>query len=474
MEGESMSDDYDDLTAEERFRMLKANEMGFEMFGLNVDAELIFLSKIIESKDMKSALNMGIKAEWFQNKENKPPYRDWWDWMLQYHDQHGQCPTIESFSLKFGSVGFQDVSTEPYTAVVQHFREVSRKRLAVEALNAAQSALKNDVDADKVFKLMESYVDKDLTLRGHAPRSTSAFLPEEEATDYLTERMKNKGKMLGVPSGYIGLDSLNRGFRPGQLITIVGEKKRGKSFLMLWMARNAYVEGFTPAFVSLEMSDWEIRERFWAMHGGVYLPYVQYGEFDKSELKKLKSAAVHDGRANDFILNYDRSRTRTVEDIGRLVNSSTPRPEILFIDGAYLLQDNVESRRDASPTEKLMKITQGFKALAQDLNIPIVISTQAAVHKLDKSRELDEDSAAWSSSYGQDSDLLLNFYRDSEDDSVSHLKIALARAHASGRDIRLRWQFHPKLDLSQISYGEDYGNFHSDLGHAAGDLDWED
>lgn len=450
-----MSDTYEDMTAEEKFRLLEANELGFELFGLRVDPELILMSKILETGDIKSAIHSGIRAEWFRNMENKPPYRDYWEWMAQYFDTHGVCPTPEAFGLKFGAAGWQDLSTEPYGAIVQHFREVSRKRLAAEALNTAQTALKNgDVDADQVFKVMHEFVEKDFSYRGHAPRAISMFLTKEEITAEIDALRANKGKMLGVPSGYIGLDSLNRGFRPQQLITIVGEKKRGKSFLTLWMAKEAYIAGFTPAYVSLEMSDVEIRTRYMAMMGGLSLTDFQNGEFSDKEATRVKRSMV-EHRSNDFFLNFDRSRTRTVEDIGRMIESSFPRPDILFVDGAYLLQDFVSSRRDASPTEKLMKITQGFKELAQDLNIPIIITTQAAVHKLDSKKELDEDSAAWSSSYGQDSDLMLSFYRNHENPDESFLKIALARAHASGRVIKLRWRFDPTIDFSQISYSED-------------------
>lgn len=449
--------DYSTMTADEKFRLLEANTLGFELFGLQVDPELVLISKVLETEDIKSCIHSGIKVDWFRNIDGKPPYRDIWEWMVSYYDQHGASPTVHSYSLKFGPAGFQDLSTEPYGAIIQHFREISRKRLASDALNKAHDTLKGgDVDADKVVKIFEEYVEKDFSFRGLAPRSTSLFLPKEDINSQIDDLRANAGKMIGIPCGYVGLDSLNRGFRPQQLITIVGEKKRGKSFLTLWMAMQIYQAfDYTPAYVSLEMSDDEIRKRYIAMAAGINLTDFLNGDFSAAEAQRAKAVMNDHDRKHGFILNFDRSRTRTVEDIGRMVESAIPRPDILFVDGAYLLQDHVSSRRDASPTEKLMKITQGFKELAQDLNIPIVITTQAAVHKLGSTKELDEDSAAWSSSYGQDSDLMLSFYRDHENPDHSFLKIALARAHASGRKIRLNWQFTPRIDFSQIDYEED-------------------
>lgn len=441
-----MEENYDELSADERFRLLKANEIGFEAFGLRIDPELVLLSKVLQEGDTQPAILGGIAAEWFRNK-NGTDYREMWDWVLSQTEQHGACPTVERFYSKFGPIGLQDVSTEPFSAIVQHFREVSRKRMAAEALNTANDTLKNgEVNADTVVSIFENFVEKDFSMRGFAPRSSNLFLSKDDFTQVLDDLVENSGKFPGVQSGYSGLDNLTRGFRPEQLITIIGEKKRGKSFLSLYMAWQAHLTGKVPAYVSIEMSENEIRLRLAAMAGKVALSDLINGTINQKEYERIRKAMPDKDSTHPFILNSDRTRTRTIDDIARLVETS--RPDILFIDGAYLLQTN---NKKLSTVEKLMEMTQGAKALAQDAKIPVVITTQAGVSRMDSKKNVDEDSAAWSSSYGQDSDLLLGFQRDPDDPNYSLLKILLARTHASGRVIRTHWDF-TNMDFSQVGF----------------------
>jgi replicative DNA helicase len=115
------------------------------------------------------------------------------------------------------------------------------------------------------------------------------------------------------------------------------------------------------------------------------------------------------------------------------------KPDIVFVDGVYLMVD--EASGESNTPQALTSITRNLKRLAQKANIPIVVSTQVLLWKMKKG-QVSADSIGYSSSFFQDSDVILGLQRqDEEDDSSRELRIVASRnSGPASSDLLWDWE----------------------------------
>ena len=114
------------------------------------------------------------------------------------------------------------------------------------------------------------------------------------------------------------------------------------------------------------------------------------------------------------------------------------RPSVVFVDGVYLMID--EMTGESNTPMALTNITRGMKRLAQKHNVPIVMSTQVLKHKM-RGGKVTSDAIGYSSSFVQDSDIVMTLERqDEEDDSSRILRIDKSRNSAPA-EIELLWDW---------------------------------
>ena len=107
------------------------------------------------------------------------------------------------------------------------------------------------------------------------------------------EEIRNMPNSLrGLPTGFTGLDRITAGLRPQQLITFVGEAKKGKSLMTLIMASAAHMHGVSPMYVSFEMSIEEQEARYDALLSGVPHTRIIRGDLSVKDMEKIRKALV--------------------------------------------------------------------------------------------------------------------------------------------------------------------------------------
>ena len=119
----------------------------------------------------------------------------------------------------------------------------------------------------------------------------------------------------------------------------------------------------------------------------------------------------------------DSVAARTVTGLAAKIDKL--QPSVVFVDGAYLMTDEITG--EVNSPQALTNITRGMKHLAIMKKIPIVLSTQVLLWKM-KKRQVSADAIGYSSSFYQDSDVILGLQRqDEEDDTSRELKIVASR-----------------------------------------------
>jgi len=217
----------------------------------------------------------------------------------------------------------------------------------------------------------------------------------------------NKGPK-GIKTGFLDLDRKLGPLAPGNLIILAGRPSMGKTALCLNMAWQMARSGIKVQFDSLEMSSTELGFRLVAERSGISTSAMREGkDLTDDDFRKLKAAQ-----------NEIRQAPLWVDDAGGLnIGRMTARArrikrqrgiEVLFIDYLQLMAGN-SSNRVSDVTE----ITTGLKALAKDLEIPIIALSQLSrkcEERTDKRPQLAD--LRDSGSIEQDADIALFVYRD--------------------------------------------------------------
>ena len=395
------------------------------------NSEHLLISKVIASGDISAVIHSGLRPDHFTGE-----YHKMWLWVTDYWREYGAVPTERAFHQEFGDVMLPDSSMEPFPALIDEiFHSYKRQRL-IETISAAMPSLdKNNVD--EAFAELTAGLQRASTDVARLRDVDIVQNWEERINRY--EEMRNMPNALrGIPTGFMGLDRITAGLRPQQLITFVGEAKKGKSMMSLIMANAAHQHGISPLFVSFEMSIEEQEARYDALISGISHTRIIRGDLTKREMEQISKALKLRKNMHPFHMTEDSSSLTTISALAGKVQQY--RPGILFVDGVYMMDD--ENGEPKNSSQALTNITRGLKRLAQRFDVPILCTTQVLASKLNnkKSRAVTADAIGYSSSFAQDSDLVLGVESDPDIDNQSIIRVVIARSAPRG-EVRIKWDW---------------------------------
>ena len=191
--------------------------------------------------------------------------------------------------------------------------------------------------------------------------------------DKIDKIASHKGTVIGVPSGFHELDQRTTGFQDGDLIIIAGRPGMGKTSFALNMMRNAAIDSKKKiGFFSLEMANEQLAMRLLCSEARVDSNLVRRGDLPKSQYKNL-SLAVGPLSKSDIYLD-DTPALSILElraKARRLKNDVSL--DMIIVDYLQLMQGpkGAESRQ-----QEIATISRSMKALAKELEIPIVALSQ--------------------------------------------------------------------------------------------------
>ncbi len=334
------------------------------------------------------------------------------------------------------------VDKVPTSARVETYAEIVKEKgmlrdlittsheISKKALDAGDSVGSILDDAEQsIFNLTEQ---KDSKIYQHIEPILSSTVKRIE------EIAANPGSTIGVPSGIIDLDKLTAGFQKGDLIIIAGRPSMGKTALALTVARNAAIESKSPtAIFSLEMSSDQLGQRLLTSEARVDNSHVRRGSLPSGKWKNINIAS---GKLAQAPLYIDDTPALSILDLrSRARRLKRERNiELIIVDYLQLMQGpkNSENRQN-----EISQITQSLKALAKELNIPVIALSQLsrAVEQRTKKEPMLSDLRE-SGAIEQDADVVVFLYRPSVYDKenqdlkgLAYLIVAKQRNGPTGR-----------------------------------------
>ena len=247
---------------------------------------------------------------------------------------------------------------------------------------------------------------------------------------------RKKGTLTGIATGYYDLDDILSGLQKSDLVICAGRPSMGKTALALSIARNAAIEfGHKVGIFSLEMSNNQLVERLITAEARVDSHLVRTGRLPKNEWKKLSQAA---GPLSEAEIYIDDSAGLNIMDLRAKARQlkAEHNIELIIVDYIQLLNagSRVESRQ-----QEISFISRSLKALAKDLDIPVLALSQLsrAVENRTDHRPIMSDLRE-SGAIEQDADVILFIYRkyvysnEEEDKGIAEIIVGKHRNGPTG------------------------------------------
>ena len=258
------------------------------------------------------------------------------------------------------------------------------------------------------------------------------------------------GDDYGIQLGWPYLDEMIGGAQPGDVISIVGRPAQGKTFLSLFSALHTWKHSKkVPMFVSMEMKPILIIQRLAALHVGVPLTKLKHAELSTDMYKSMLKGLSDASKSDTPFWVVDGNMAATVSDIMLLARHL--QPDVIFIDGAYLLQD---TRKTSQAWERAKNIVEDIKhMLAGQLGVPVICSYQFNRESEKKKNDhLGVGSIAHTDAIGQISSVVLGLLEEDNIESMMEKKVQVLKGR-SGEvgSFRIGWNFdkYPYMDFSQ-------------------------
>ncbi len=182
-----------------------------------------------------------------------------------------------------------------------------------------------------------------------------------------------KSHVTGIPTGFKDIDLKTAGFQKGDLIIVAGRPSMGKSAFVTSISGYAAIEKNIPvAIFSLEMSKEQLMQRFLCAEAKVEVNRVRTGFLSPSEWPSLTSAA---GTLSEAPIYIDDTPAMNIFEIRAKARRLKAHHDIqlILVDYLQLIQG---SGRTESRQQEISKISQGLKALAKELKVPLIAVSQ--------------------------------------------------------------------------------------------------
>ena len=219
--------------------------------------------------------------------------------------------------------------------------------------------------------------------------------------------------VTGVPSGYSDLDQKTAGLQPGDLIIIAGRPSMGKTSLALNIAEHVGMEvGLPVAIFSMEMGAAQLTMRLLGSVGKLDQHKMRIGQLEDEDWPKLTNALGVLNEAPIFIDEGSALNSYEVRARARRLFRQQGKLGLIVIDYIQLMSSANEQSNENRATE-VSEISRSLKALAKELNVPVVAlsqlnrSVESRVDKRPMMSDLRESGAI-----EQDADVIMFIYRD--------------------------------------------------------------
>ena len=353
---------------------------------------------------------------------------------LQSHGKADDCGGLAYLNALAQSV--------PSAANMRRYAEIVRERAILRKLIAASDEIATTAfnpQGRQVAQILDEAEGKVLKIGEEGSRQKQGFQSIDKLVVQLLDRVNElhengAEEVTGVRSGFFDLDRMTAGLQKGDLVILAARPSMGKTAFALNIAENVAVHEGLPVLVfSMEMGASQLALRMVGSLGRIDQQHLRTGALKNDEWERLAEAVDRLGRVSVFIdetpaLNAAELRARA----RRMARQFGGTLGLIVVD--YLQLMSGSSSGDENRATEIGEISRGLKALAKELQCPVI-----ALSQLNRSVETRNDKRPMmsdlreSGAIEQDADVILFIYRDeyynkdSKEPGVAEIIIAKQR-----------------------------------------------
>lgn len=339
------------------------------------------------------------------------------------------------------------VADVPTSANIRHYARIVADKAALRRLirvaeNIEKECYEDSEPLDDIMDHTEHEVFRVLQNRGN-----DDYVPIKQIVINVLEKIeqasKTRGNVTGLASGFTDLDYKTAGFQPSDLILLAARPSMGKTAFALNIAQHVVTKRKEAvAIFSLEMSKEQLTNRLLSMESHVDSQSIRSGNLRDEEWECLIESAGVLGKSGLIIDDTPSISTAALRSKARKYKLEYDI-KLILID--YLQLMTAGGTRTESRQQEISDISRALKAIARELNVPIIALSQLsrAVEKRDDKRPMLSDLRE-SGAIEQDADVVMFLYRDeyynkdSEAKNIAEVIIAKQRNGPTGT-VNLMW-----------------------------------
>lgn len=368
------------------------------------------LNEVIEAGFNKSWLNgIGTGSEVIFAGADKRAY----SWILSHFSKHRKIPPVEIFREHFPDITYP--LKEPITVA--------------ELIDFATEKVNNYLLAQLIAKVIDFHDEGKITeavslIRSEGSRIGTDIRYRPAKADSLNDEsfdideFLNRKLEMGIPFGIPSVDKSFYGFQQGQLISLLGRQKSGKTTFTLNSALQAWRAGYTVLFYSVEMDVDVLRQKLLAMGAGVGTTRMRRGELHEDEFKRVRK--FHDEltnpeETNQFLISKKKALI-TLDDIYAEVAEF--EPNIVYIDGFNFMVDR-RTQKMTDDWQANENVAAELKSLALEGELTVFVNTQVQEKQYNRKFGIEPRTIAGGTGLLKASDLVIGLDKNVAEHTVS-------------------------------------------------------
>ncbi len=418
----------------------------------SMEAEQSVLGCMLLSKEAVSRASEVLKAEDFYSEGHKEIF----DAMLDIYEKGEPVDLVtlterlrvrNSIDAVGGITYITNLSTfVPTAANIEYYIKIVEEKSILRRLIKLNTELieygyGGGLELDQLLDMAEKGIF-DISQR----HSVRGFMPIKDILldnfNRIEELYKNKSKITGIPTGFSDIDYKTSGFQPSDLILIAARPSMGKTAFALNIAQYAALHAQkSVAIFSLEMSKEQLVNRILCSEANIDSHRMRTGNLDENDWPRLAMAVGPLAKAPIYIDDTPGISVLEMRSKARRLKLERGL-DIIIIDYLQLMQGR---GRAESRQQEISEISRSLKALARELDVPVI-----ALSQLSRAPETRNDhrpilsDLRESGAIEQDADLVMFLYRDeyynpdTDKKSIAEIIIAKQRNGPTGT-VELVW-----------------------------------
>ena len=339
------------------------------------------------------------------------------------------------------------VAAVPTSANVKYYAQIVKEKAVLRKLIKVTENIENEcyLGKESLEVILEDTEKKVFELLQN--RGGGDYVPIKQVVIITLEKIelasKTKGNVTGIATGFVDLDYKMAGLQPSDLILVAARPSMGKTAFVLNIAQYvAFHSNLTAAIFSLEMSKEQLVNRMFSLESRVDAQVLRSGNLADSDWEKLIEAAGVIGASNLII---DDTPGISISELRSKCRKYKLEHDLKLVIIDYLQLMSGSGRSTDSRQQEISDISRSLKALARELNVPVIALSQLsrAVEQRPDHRPMLSDLRE-SGAIEQDADVVMFIYRDdyynkdSENKNIAEIILAKQRNGPIGT-VNLVW-----------------------------------